>query len=87
MATFIEESKIHYRRSSPEPSNDDSALKIGCLQRIANATEMMAQNHLSLMNQLKWTKDDLERVRRSNDRLARSNAALRGHMKKLKASR
>jgi len=63
-------------------SNDD--LKTGCLMRIADATEAMALRHTELIKQRdkfeRWYND--ERKRRWH--LERSNAALRGHIKRLK---
>ena len=62
--------------------NDD--LKVGCLMRIADATEAMASRHTELIAQRdkfeRWYND--ERKRRWH--LERSNAALRGHIKRLK---
>ena len=61
-------------------SNDD--LKTGCLMRIADATEAMALRHTELIKQRdrfeQWYKEEQERRKH----LERSNAALRGHLKR-----
>lgn len=84
MSSFIEESKIEYSRSQGD-GNDDSALKIGCLQRIASACELMAKDRERMENQLRGNKQTIERLQRENNRLARSNASYRGMLKKMKA--
>ena len=66
-----------------EPITRDE-LKVGCLQRIADATEAMAKNHVQLQRDhdlyKRWYKEEQERCRK----LERSNAALRGQITKLK---
>jgi phage shock protein A len=66
-----------------EPITRDE-LKVGCLQRIADATEAMAKNHVALQNDCdrykRWFTEENER----RLKLERSNAALRGQITKLK---
>lgn len=85
ISSFIEHSKVEYSRCQGD-GNDDAAIKMGCLQRIANACELMAKDRERMESQLRWDKHTIERLQRNNDRLARSNAAYRGMLKKLKAA-
>lgn len=59
-------------------------INIGCLLRIADATEKMAQRYDELINSRDYFKREVDRLRRENDRLGRSNASLRGHLKRAK---
>ena len=82
--SYIEESKKNWYRSSGATTDD---LKLGCLQRIAAATETMATEY----NRLIRERDRLaSRVRSLNsevDRTARSNAALRGVITRMRKQR
>lgn len=59
-------------------------LKIGCLQRIADASELAAKNHAALVAErdrlVRWHKEDKKRIAR----LERSNNALRGVITRMK---
>jgi len=83
MPTFIESSKGNW---APIAGDNPTAeqIGVGCLQRIAAATEAMAQNYKNLQNERdryeKWYRDELK----TTARLQKSNAALRGHIKRLK---
>lgn len=59
-------------------------INTGCLMRIADATEKMAQRHIELIEQ----RDRFERFYRAEQKrtahLEHSNAALRGHLKRAK---
>jgi len=59
-------------------------INTGCLQRIADAAELMAKNHAQLVRE----RDDYERrlrtIRGEVNRLDRSNAALRGVITRMK---
>lgn len=82
--SFTEHSRSEWEKHPPSapPTNDD--IKLGCLQRIATATELMAENHASLMEQRdrykSWYEDKQNRVYA----LYRSISALRGVITKLK---
>ena len=84
---FSDESRNGYGRETADGNlwNDD--LQVGCLQRIADATEAMAKNHIRLMEE----RDRYERwwktAKADAERIARSNAALRGYIKRLKAAK
>lgn len=59
-------------------------VQLGATLRIADSMELMAKNHLSLQSDMDFYKDKSERLSKETARLARSNAALRGQVTKLK---
>ena len=63
------------------------ALNLGCLQRIADATELVAKNHDQLQRRAEWAEGRVKDLQAQCDRLQHSNAALRGHLKHIKSSR
>lgn len=83
-------SLIEHSRTEWTPKGDDGSypgnerVTIGCLQRIANATELMSKNYVAMQNDLerykRWYNDEQNRRKK----LERSNAALSGHIKRLK---
>lgn len=79
MGTMREVSKLEFTN----PSNSDS-IKLGALQRIADATEMMAKNHVRLVAD----RDMYEKMYRqqvaTTERLSRQVSALRGVITRLK---
>lgn len=70
---------------NPDQAPTTRELQLGCLQRIADASELMARDHQSLVNRERWAQERADRLQKTCDRLARSNAALRGHLKRMKA--
>lgn len=64
------------------PSHDQ--LKLGCLQRIADATEQTAKNHVELINARNRLQLEVDRLQSAYRTLERRNAALRGVITKLK---
>jgi len=83
MPTFIESSKGNW---APIAGDNPTAeqIGVGCLQRIAAATELMAQNYKSLQNERERYERLYQEELKRNARLHKSNAALRGHIKRLK---
>lgn len=78
---YKEESRKPWHRiGNLEPGD----LELGCLQRIADATELMAREHQNLVNRAKWAEERNARLVAENKRLANSNAALRGHLRRMK---
>lgn len=59
-------------------------LKLGCLQRIADATELMAKRHADLIGEKERAESSRNYWRDEAGRLERSNNALRGQITKLK---
>ena len=84
--SFREESKEDWGEISNErvcPTIEQ--INAGCLMRIADASEKMAQRHTELIEQ----RDSFERRYKTEQKrvehLERSNASLRGHLKRAKA--
>jgi len=81
MPSLKEESKCNYQ-AAEKPSLEQ--LQVGCLQRIADATEKMAVNYDRMQQQLdSYKRICVERAERI-EALSKSNAALRGAITKLK---
>ena len=64
------------------PNHDQ--LKLGCLQRIADAIELMAQNYQSLIGQRNTYENWYKEERNKRLHQERCNAALRGVITKMK---
>lgn len=81
-----------YRKASRDHDwgqDEDRSLTIeqincGSLMRIADATELMAKEYQRLLDRAKWLEARAVRAEGETQRLARSNAALRGHLKRIK---
>lgn len=71
-----------YNSLSQNPTLDE--LQTGALQRIADATELMAKNYLHLQAEAQKYKRWYESEVADNKRLGRSNAAYKGMVNKLK---
>jgi len=74
-----ESSKQHW-----ESNDTDLHIKIGCLQRIADATEVMAKNHNQLISDLEMYKRWYNSEQKENTRLLNRVRALKGIITKLK---
>ena len=72
------------RRVWCEEFATDNQLKLGCLQRIADATELMAQNYQSLIGERDSYKRKYEAERNRRLNQEKCNAALRGVITKMK---
>lgn len=59
-------------------------IQTGAIQRIADATEAMADDHIRLKRQLEIFKQKSNHLQKMLEREVRSNAALRGHIKRIK---
>lgn len=75
-------SKLYY--GSEETTMTIDKIQLGCLQRIADATEAMAKNHIELQREYNWMKQRKESLESANNRMARSISSLRGHITRLK---
>lgn len=81
--TYDKESrKGWYDPSRDKPSREQ--LQLGCLQRIADATETMCKDREKLERDYQYMRDSRDRYRSQCERLERSNAALRGVITKMK---
>jgi len=77
------ESRIDWGKEGNTPLTIEE-IACGCLLRIADAAEKMASNYTALQDEVAYVKKDRERLRSQCDRLCRSNAALRGCLKRCK---
>lgn len=81
--TFVEASKENWVSSNGlNPSNEQ--LQLGCLQRIAAATELMSKNYQSLFDELQRYKRYYNEERQVSQRMARTISSLKGHITRLK---
>lgn len=84
--TYIEESRKNWHRiGDSSPTSDD--LKLGCLLRIANAIELSCKDRERLERDYRYMRDLRDEVKRAAERLYRSNAALRGVIKRMKKAK
>lgn len=74
-------------RKNWEAGNSLEVINAGSLQRIADATEAMAKSYTALRSHADWLEQDRKRLQATIERLNHSNAALRGHLKRIKRSR
>lgn len=65
-----------------QPQNNE--IKIGCLQRIADACELMSNNYSSIIADRNLYKSWYESGKARIKQLERKNAALRGHIGRMK---
>jgi len=83
--TFREQSKKDFTPPIGQMSGlTTEQLQLGCMQRIADATEVMAVNHNNLLEQLDRYKNMYKNAREREDKLTRSNQALRGVISRMK---
>jgi len=76
-----DDSKIDFASSD---DNTWDSLNTGCLMRIADATESMAKEYNRLIADNKWLSRTRTNTMAENQRLRRSNSALRGVITKMK---
>lgn len=72
------------RRIWANDSNTNEQIQLGCILRIADATEKMAQRHTELIRERDQFKSSMDYWRNEAERMGRSNNALRGQITKLK---
>lgn len=82
--TFEQQSRMDWTPTNDDGECDNIHLQIGCLQRIADATELMAKNHAELVQSKDTLRDMYRRAIAREDRLERSLSATRGHLTRLK---
>jgi hypothetical protein len=80
---FKEESKEDWYVDSEQVLSDER-LKLGAILRIADATEVMARNYQTLIDERNMYKRWWVAAESQKGRLKRANAALLGVIKKLK---
>lgn len=81
--SFKDQSRVSWQPVEDRQVTNEE-INTGCLQRIADATEAMAKNHIKLQYDLDQYKRWYEQERKSNGHMARRIAALQGVITKLK---
>lgn len=84
--TYKDESRVNWHRADSRARGSDSIITIGCLQRIAEAVEKMASSYDLLRGDRDYQKQRKEVLEAECKRMARANAALRGHLKREKGA-
>lgn len=79
--TLRQRSKADY---SPNGENSYELINAGSLQRIADATELMASKYIQMEKDLKWYKEMYAKHSDKISHFEKSNAALKGHITRLK---
>ncbi len=83
--SYRDESRKEYgARTDSERHLTEGQLKTGAMLRIADATEMMAQRHVDLIDENKRLRADVDWYRQRLKSLDRQKSALRGVITKLK---
>jgi hypothetical protein len=82
MANLRDASKQTYATRSHVAT--ESEIKTGCLQRIADATELMAKSHAELERSLRLAREERDRAQRWLKHEENKTRALRGVITKLK---
>ncbi|MDO6747199.1 hypothetical protein [Gilvimarinus sp. 1_MG-2023] len=81
--TYDKESrKTWYDPNREKPTREQ--LQLGCLQRIADATEAMCKDREKLERDYRYMRESRDRYRADCERLERRNAALRGVITRMK---
>ena len=80
--SFKEHSRENWHAANGPITNEQ--LKVGCLQRIADATEVMAANYVRMQNNLDQYKRWYNREKESGQRMARRISALQGVITRMK---
>jgi len=62
----------------------DEEIQTGCMQRIANATELMATNYLKLQSENDYLRNRNRNLQDDNDHLRRSANTYKGKYNRLK---
>lgn len=73
---YRNESRKEWRSSAPLPTSEE--IQVGCLQRIADATEQMAKNYVELQREKEYYKRNCEQERDYRRMLERKIISLRG---------
>jgi hypothetical protein len=77
-----ESRKDWYLAGDAKPGNEH--LQLGCLQRIADATELMAKRYADLIGEKERAESSRDYWRKEAERMGRRVTALRGQITKLK---
>lgn len=80
--TYIEESKRGWYSTSDKPTTEQ--LQLGCLQRIAAATESMAKHNDQLVRERDGARADRDYWQDEAERMTRRLNAMKGQVTKLR---
>ncbi len=80
---FAKESRRDWVNNLPGNPNIEQ-LSLGCLQRIADAVELSCKDREKLERDVAYLRKSLDEHKATGERLARSNAALRGVIARMK---
>jgi len=83
---YREESRTKWGTSELKEADGLSIehINLGCMLRIADASELMAKNHQRLINDVEMYKRWYNEEREENARLRKSNSGLKGWVTRLK---
>jgi hypothetical protein len=81
--TYKNESRKDWHDLSKDKP-DREQLMLGCLQRIADATESMATEYNRLIRDNTWLRSSRDDYRNDCERLRKQNASLRGVITRMK---
>lgn len=85
---FKEESRKDWGNEFAEGKNlTIEQLNIGCMLRIADATEAMTKNHVQMQYDIDWYKKRVANLEERLKHLDHSNRALRGTITRMKKSK
>jgi len=84
MASYAAHSRVDWASTNEKEYPGDFKMVIGCLQRIADATEKMASNYTQLQNDLDRYKGYVKANREEVHSLERRLSAYKGVITKLK---
>lgn len=82
--TFKELSKINWVNSKNNDKPSYEEIIVGCLQRIADSTELMAQNYLKLQSDNDYLRKRVNTLNKEVEHHKRSAAAYKGKSKSKK---
>jgi hypothetical protein len=84
---YREASRLDWQRKDGTEPNDYEELSVGCLQRIASATEAMAKPIIALGDEVRRERDGRIQAEQSLATEQRRTAALRGVIAKMRRSK
>lgn len=82
MPDFRETSKKHFAIAGANPTHEE--IQAGCLQRIADATELMARRYTDLIDERNRFRGYMETARVERDAAVRTANTLKGHVTRLR---
>lgn len=82
--TYMEQSRKKWLNNSNRGQGDDKSVELGCLQRVANSLETIAQDKTALIEERDSLQRSLDWWMARSRRLDRSNSALRGVITRLR---